>query len=65
MTVDQIRNSQVYPFLRSKNWDTRIAAGQAIEAIAAAVPIWKGKSAGNVNIALTTLWNAHSFAYVS
>eukprot|EP01122_Echinamoeba_exundans_P015071 TRINITY_DN7005_c0_g1_i1.p1 TRINITY_DN7005_c0_g1~~TRINITY_DN7005_c0_g1_i1.p1 ORF type:complete len:1810 (-),score=400.65 TRINITY_DN7005_c0_g1_i1:40-5469(-) len=27
-------------FLRNKNWNTRIAAGQAIEAISAAIPIW-------------------------
>ena len=28
-------------FLKSSNWDTRIAAGQAIEAIAQNVPQWK------------------------
>lgn len=31
---------QVHTFLKSDNWDTRIAAGQAIEAIANNVPMW-------------------------
>jgi hypothetical protein len=30
----------VYAYLRSKNWDTRIAAGQAIDNIAANAPLW-------------------------
>ncbi|GAB1607432.1 TATA-binding protein-associated factor 172-like [Argonauta hians] len=32
--------SKVHKFLRSLNWDTRIAAGQAIEAITRNVPQW-------------------------
>ena len=31
---------QVHVFLKSSSWDTRIAAGQAIEAIAQNVPQW-------------------------
>ena len=27
-------------YLRSKNWDTRVAAAQAVEAISENVPIW-------------------------
>lgn len=30
----------MHTFLKSDNWDTRIAAGQAIEAIANNVPMW-------------------------
>ncbi|XP_048575409.1 TATA-binding protein-associated factor 172 isoform X2 [Nematostella vectensis] len=33
--------SRVHTFLKSGNWDTRIAAGQAIEAIAQSVPQWE------------------------
>ncbi|XP_078611730.1 TATA-binding protein-associated factor 172-like isoform X3 [Branchiostoma floridae x Branchiostoma japonicum] len=33
--------AKVLTFLRSDNWDTRIAAGQAIEAIARNVPLWE------------------------
>ncbi|XP_036356640.1 TATA-binding protein-associated factor 172 [Octopus sinensis] len=32
--------SKVHKFLRNLNWDTRIAAGQAVEAIARNVPDW-------------------------
>ena len=31
---------QVYVFLRSKSWDTRIASGHAIDYIAANAPLW-------------------------
>lgn len=31
---------QVHGYLRSNSWDTRIAAGQALEAIARNVPQW-------------------------
>lgn len=44
------KKPQVYPFLRSKSWDTRIAAGQAIEAIASNLPAWKGRSAGTLKL---------------
>lgn len=33
--------SKIHKYLRSLNWDTRIAAGQAVEAIARNVPEWK------------------------
>ena len=32
---------QVHVHLKSSNWDTRIAAGEAIEAIASNVPKWE------------------------
>ncbi|KAG0149490.1 hypothetical protein CROQUDRAFT_687820 [Cronartium quercuum f. sp. fusiforme G11] len=32
--------SRVLPYLRSKNWETRLAAGEAVGAIAKAVGIW-------------------------
>ena len=38
---------QVHVFLKSTSWDTRIAAGQAIEAIAQNVPQWN-PSAQNI-----------------
>lgn len=31
---------QTHVYLRNKEWNTRIAAGQAIEAIANAIPVW-------------------------
>ena len=34
----------MHPFLRSKNWDTRAAAGAAIEAIVANMPSWDPKA---------------------
>ncbi|XP_069123766.1 TATA-binding protein-associated factor 172-like [Argopecten irradians] len=35
--------SKVHGYLRSPNWETRIAAGQAVEAIARNVPKWEAK----------------------
>jgi hypothetical protein len=35
------RSNQVYVFLRSSNWDTRTAAGQAIDNIALYAPQWQ------------------------
>ncbi|EGG04881.1 uncharacterized protein MELLADRAFT_116969 [Melampsora larici-populina 98AG31] len=32
--------SRVLPYLRSKNWETRLAAGEAVESIAKAVGVW-------------------------
>lgn len=32
---------KVLTYLRSPNWDTRIAAGQAVEAIVKNIPEWK------------------------
>uniref|UniRef100_A0AAQ4NPQ0 B-TFIID TATA-box binding protein associated factor 1 n=1 Tax=Gasterosteus aculeatus aculeatus TaxID=481459 RepID=A0AAQ4NPQ0_GASAC len=32
--------SKVLTYLRSPNWDTRIAAGQAVEAIVKNIPVW-------------------------
>ncbi|XP_050390117.1 TATA-binding protein-associated factor 172 [Patella vulgata] len=37
--------SKVHVYLRSSNWDTRIAAGQAVEAIAKNVPQWEPRGA--------------------
>lgn len=34
---------QVHVYLRSTSWETRIAAGQAVDAIARNVPIWQPK----------------------
>lgn len=33
-------NYKVLTYLRSPNWDTRIAAGQAVEAIVKNIPEW-------------------------
>ena len=33
--------TQIHTYLSSVNWDTRIAAGQAVEAVANNVPEWK------------------------
>lgn len=33
-------NFKVLTYLRSPNWDTRIAAGQAVEAIVKNIPEW-------------------------
>lgn len=44
---------QVVVHLRSKAWDTRWAAGQALEAIAANVPVWDPSSTdidGNMDV---------------
>lgn len=38
---------QAHVFLRNKNWNTRTAAGQAIEAISAAIPVWNPVSVKN------------------
>ena len=37
-------NVQVNTYLNSKSWETRIAAGQAVEAIASNVKQWEPKS---------------------
>lgn len=34
-------NLKVLTYLRSPNWDTRIAAGQAVEAIVRNIPEWE------------------------
>lgn len=36
-------NFKVLTYLRSPNWDTRIAAGQAVEAIVKNIPEWEPK----------------------
>lgn len=40
LTVFSFVNYQVLTYLRSPNWDTRIAAGQAVEAIVKNIPVW-------------------------
>lgn len=40
ITNFQIFLEKVLMYLRSTNWDTRIAAGQAVEAIVKNVPEW-------------------------
>ena len=39
---------QVHVYLKSNSWDTRIAAGQAIEAIAQNVPQWDPATVQNI-----------------
>ena len=36
---------QVHTYLRSSNWETRIAAAQAVQAIARNVPQWEPRGA--------------------
>ena len=36
---------QVHNYLRSSNWDTRVAAAQAVQAIARNVPQWEPRGA--------------------
>ncbi|KAM7432717.1 btaf1 RNA polymerase II [Porites harrisoni] len=40
--------SRVHVFLKSSSWDTRIAAGQAVEAIAQNVPQWNPAAIGRI-----------------
>lgn len=39
---------QVHVYLKSSSWETRIAAGQAIEAIAQNVPLWNPVAVQNI-----------------
>lgn len=46
---------QIYPLLRSRSWETRVAAAQAIDAIAGHIPPWKGQVAGEKAIISNSL----------
>ncbi|UZJ56627.1 hypothetical protein CBS101457_005947 [Exobasidium rhododendri] len=46
--------TRVLPHLRSKTWDTRVAAGQAIEAVCSASGLWDPDVVGALNTASST-----------
>ena len=49
---------QVHVYLKSSSWETRIAAGQAIEAIAQNVPLWNPVAVQNIKgkVCQSTPW---------
>ena len=64
-------NYKVLTYLRSPNWDTRIAAGQAVEAIVKNIPEWnpspKPKEGELLclvteNISISVIWMIWSWA---
>jgi len=44
---------QVHPYLYSSQWETRIAAGLAVEAIASHVPIWQPSASSSSGMCCT------------